>query len=222
MRIAPARLRRWLPLALLTLLAPQAHAAVAPSDTASLTDAGRYLLFFGATGDERFQARLESVGKRLDDSLAHSQDAALSELWRNYRQASQKLQSTFATQKLTAQARMSQSLAVEEPLSAYLKAHPASAPSLADNLRLHALLSAREASLRNVDTPRADAEAAQIKTLDASIEQQIVALEHSAPALQADLNNRWHYLQVGQKGGKLLPYPFNAQIDAMLGKLDAH
>lgn len=221
MRIPSTHLRRWLPLALLTLLGAQAQAAAPVSSQASLIDANRYLLLLSATGDERFQTYMENTGKRLDASLAANQDPALRELWSNFQQGSRKLVGSFATQKLTAQQKMSQSLALEEPVTAYLKAHPQAAPTLADNLRLRALLAAREANLRSADPKQADAEAAQIKALDAAIQQQIDALEKSDPPLHADLSNRWHYLQVSQKNGKLLPYPFNAQIDAMLGKLDA-
>ncbi|CDF86501.1 hypothetical secreted protein [Pseudomonas knackmussii B13] len=221
MRIPSTHLRRWLPLALLTLLGAQAQAAAPVSSQASLIDANRYLLLLSATGDERFQTYMENTGKRLDASLAANQDPALRELWSNFQQGSRKLVGSFATQKLTAQQKMSQSLALEEPVTAYLKAHPQATPTLADNLRLRALLAAREANLRSADPKQADAEAEQIKALDAGIQQQIDGLAKADPTLHADLSNRWHYLQVSQKNGKLLPYPFNAQIDAMLGKLDA-
>lgn len=220
MRTRSAPLRRWLPLALISLLSAQAQAAAPVSSQASLIDVNRYLLLFSATGDERFQTYMENAGKRLDASLAANQDPVLRDLWSNYQQGSRKLIGSFATAKLTAQAKMSQSLALEEPATAYLKAHPQASPTLADNLRLRALLAAREANLRSVDPKQADTEAEQIKALDAGIQQQIDALEKGDPTLHADLSNRWHYLQVSQKNGKLLPYPFNAQIDAMLGKLD--
>lgn len=221
MRIPSTHTRRWLPLALLTLLGAQAQAAAPVNSQASLIDANRYLLLFSATGDERFQGYMENAGKRLDASLAANNDPALQELWNNFQQGSRKLVGSFATQQLTAQAKMTQSLALEEPVTAYLKTHPQATPTLADNLRMRALLAAREANLRSADPKQADAEAEQIKALDAGIQRQIDALQKTDAPLHTDLSTRWHYLLVSQKNGKLLPYPFNAQIDAMLGKLDA-
>ena len=81
------------------------------------------------------------------------------------------------------------------------------------------MLTARLANLQKVDGPRAEAEAANVKALDERIQQRIDALAKSDPALHDELDKRWRYLQVSQRNGQQLLYPFNAQIEAMLGKL---
>ncbi|MDF3935546.1 hypothetical protein [Pseudomonas citronellolis] len=220
MRTRHTRSRHWLPLALCALLGAQAHAAGAPASEASLTDANRYLLLYSATGDEHFLVGLDAAGKRLEASLAQRQDAdALRALWAGYQQGRQKLLADHAARKLDANAEMAQSLKLAEPLDAYLKAHPQATPDLADDLRQRALLTARQANLRKVDGTRADAEASDIKALDARIQQRIDALAKTDPALSESLAKRWRYLQISQSNGKLLLYPFNAQIEAMLGQL---
>lgn len=229
MRIRSTRLRHWLPFCLCALLGGQALAAASPvtspvTSESSMLDINRYQLLYSATGDDRFLERMGSAGKRFEASLQGRQDAdALRALWSDYQQGSKKLLADLSAHKLNPQSEMAQSLKLSETFDAYLQAHPqTAAPELADNLRTRALLTARLANLRKVDNSRADAEEQKIKALDASIQQQIAALAKANAALSSDLANRWHYLQISQSNGKLLLYPFNAQIESMLGKLQNH
>jgi hypothetical protein len=205
MRILPSPLRHCLPLALCALLGSQAQAAEAPGVEADLVDANRYLLLYSATADERFLDRLDAT--------------ALRALWASYEQGRQQMLAEHAARKLDQNGEMARSLKLAEPLDAYLQAHPLATPGLADDLRSRALLTARLANLQKVDGPRAEAEAANVKALDERIQQRIDALAKSDPALHDELDKRWRYLQVSQRNGQQLLYPFNAQIEAMLGKL---
>lgn len=220
MRILPSPPRHCLPLALCALLGSQAQAAEAPGVEADLVDANRYLLLYSATADERFLDRLDATGKHLQAALGQRQDAAaLRALWASYEQGRQQMLAEHAARKLDQNGEMARSLKLAEPLDAYLQAHPLATPGLADDLRSRALLTARLANLQKVDGPRAEAEAANVKALDERIQQRIDALAKSDPALHDELDKRWRYLQVSQRNGQQLLYPFNAQIEAMLGKL---
>ncbi|MBB2493429.1 hypothetical protein [Aquipseudomonas ullengensis] len=213
------RLRPWLCALPLILLQGSALADVAPAPVEpNVLDMERFLLLYRATGDERFMQRLNQHGEQFQHAIAGRKDPnTLHNLWLTYQESAQRVHQAYAVRELDLDSELDQALQVSGLFSAFLpQAETATAPSLADNLRQLARIKAALATQAATASGSLKASA-----ISARIDRQLGALARSDAELYASIMPRWRYLQLTERNGKTLLYPFNAQIEFILARLQA-
>lgn len=186
-----------------------------------LQDAQRCLLLFAATGDEHFLRSLPSLAERYEKQLADQPGATAMSLWNVW----------LLHQKSVADARAHYAPGSPQLLDAVRQAGKAvdllprflpvvqdeTPPTLTENLRQLALLEAQGANQKLLGGDE-QARREAIAGLQGRIEEQLTALPAS-PENEA-LRSHWRYLRLSEHESATLLYPFNAQLEYLLARLN--
>ncbi|WP_160288518.1 hypothetical protein [Pseudomonas knackmussii] len=207
-------------LLLAALMLPGLSLAAGNETAYILQDAQRCLLLFTATGDEHFLRPLPSLAERYERQLADQPGANAMSLWNVW----------LLHQKSVADARahyapgspqlldaLRQAGKALELLPRFLPVVQDETPPLADNLRQLALLEAQGANQKLLGGDE-QARRTAIAALQGRIEAQLAALP-AHPENEA-LRSHWRYLRLSEHESAPLLYPFNAQLEYLLARLN--
>lgn len=188
---------------------------------ATLLDAQRCLLLFSATGDEHFLRPLPRLAERYEKALADQPGAnamTLWNIWLTHQQSVTEAKVYYAAGSPRLQNALQQAAKAVELLPKFIPLTQGDTPpTLADNLRQLALLEAKGA---NPSAIGGDAQARRetIADLQRRIDAELAA-RPVTPDNEA-LRSHWRYLRLTERESGTLLYPFNAQVENLLARLN--
>ncbi|WP_339490753.1 hypothetical protein [Pseudomonas sp. EL_65y_Pfl2_R95] len=194
-----------------------AHADTSANIRSSVLDVERYLLLYSDNGDERFWAQMSKAENQLSEQIKTAKSAVtLEAILYTYQEHAGDVRAVYSKKTHNLGTALNQAFEILELLDTFLPAdHSGSPPGISDNLRTLAVLDIRQ------DTPLATASDREtIDSLTRFISSQIDSLASDHPKIYPQVLQRWKYLQTAQRDGKTLLYPFNAQIEYILTKLE--
>ncbi|MEL7936703.1 MULTISPECIES: hypothetical protein [Pseudomonas] len=204
---------------LLSLLVTLPGVARADDLDATLQAAQRYLLLYSATGDERFLKRLQRLDETFHAQVAEQRNGeTLQDIWSLYGETVERVESGYEQSGPALREALAQALEVSALLQEFrVQLPPPGEASLAANLQRLALLKAKRANhkLLGADDGSLDEQVADLRE---AIGAQFTSLPDT-PEGEA-MRARWRYLQLTERPAGTLLYPFNAQVEYLLHKLE--